>query len=98
MTTECLKVEMKQMDEIEPIGCFVASKRFEGVRLCKHCPSISSKECILDIISKNVNKFFIASNNSELKEQIRNIAGIPIILTIEVKLCLKIRVMLVNVV
>lgn len=79
MTTECIKCELREIDQKEQAGCLVACKKYELIRLCKHAPCIPSKECLLEIVKKGVNKFFIASNNPSLKEELRQIPGIPII-------------------
>ena len=79
MTTECIRRELRKIDETENKGCFVAAKRYEVVRICNHSPCLSSKECILDVVGKQVNKFIIASNDPELKEELRKIPGIPLI-------------------
>lgn len=81
MTTDCIKEELKEIDRVDQLGCFVASKKYEPVRFCKHSPCLSASSCILEIVVGlgGKNKFFVASNNPQLKEELRKVAGIPII-------------------
>jgi U3 small nucleolar RNA-associated protein 23 len=81
MTTECIKTRLRELDRTNKNSQLLSqARKFEVLRLCKHTPSISPCDCIVDLIKgKDACKFFVASNDIELKEKLRAIPGIPII-------------------
>lgn len=81
MTTDCIRAEMKLADKKKHFGAFVASKRYELIRACKHRPILSGCNCIKELLERNVadGKFFVATHDPHLKEILRLVPGIPII-------------------
>lgn len=80
MTTPCIQAELTAYDRKNDAGASFVARRFE-VRRCQHDKgSKSGAECIKDLISSNnPHHYCIASQDLELRKDLRKIAGVPLI-------------------
>lgn len=60
-------------------GSVFIAKRFE-LRSCRHKPSMTSAECIKDLIgADNLNHYGVAGQDLELRKALREILGVPLL-------------------
>ncbi|KAI9197054.1 Fcf1-domain-containing protein [Polychytrium aggregatum] len=78
MTTGCVIAELRSLGE-EFMGAVIAAKRFEK-RRCTHHQPIPAADCIGEIIgSSNKHKYAVASQDVQLRVQLRKVPGTPLI-------------------
>ena len=80
MTTPCIQSELQAYDRVNEAGAAFVARRFE-VRRCQHEKGkMTGSECIRDLIStKNPHHYCVAGQDLELRKQLRNVAGVPLI-------------------
>ncbi|KAJ3050349.1 Small subunit processome component [Rhizophlyctis rosea] len=78
MTTSCVYAELRKLGS-DFSGAAINAKRFEK-RRCTHTPAISAADCLREIIGPT-NKFnyCVATQDIELRSQLRKIPGTPLI-------------------
>ncbi|KAG2177051.1 hypothetical protein INT43_007707 [Umbelopsis isabellina] len=76
--TSCAVAELRSKGD-DYTGAVIAAKRFER-RRCKHVEPVSSAQCIREIIAKdNPHNYCVASQDIELRKELRKIPGVPLI-------------------
>ncbi|KAJ3045520.1 hypothetical protein HDV00_009175 [Rhizophlyctis rosea] len=78
MTTQCVYAELRKLGS-DYTGAALNAKRFEK-RRCTHQPAIAAADCLREIIGET-NKFnyCVATQDTGLRAQLRNIPGTPLI-------------------
>ncbi|XP_066922333.1 rRNA-processing protein UTP23 homolog [Clytia hemisphaerica] len=77
-TTSCILEEGKQLGK-QLGGAVHICKQFK-LRKCGHSKAVPAQECILSMIGDtNDNHFFVASQDSELRDHLRTIPGVPLL-------------------
>lgn len=76
--TSCAVAELRSKGD-DYTGAVIAAKRFER-RRCKHVEPVSSAQCIREIIAKdNPHNYCVASQDVELRKELRKVPGVPLI-------------------
>ncbi|KAG0740361.1 hypothetical protein G6F57_009851 [Rhizopus arrhizus] len=81
VVTDCILQDIKSKGH-DYTSALVLAKKFES-RKCPHQKTslVSAKDCILDLVStNNPEHFFVASGNAQLKNSIRKIPGVPVVI------------------
>lgn len=80
MTTPCIQAELAAYDRKNDAGAAFVARRFE-IRRCQHDKgSKTGSECLKDLIStNNPHHYCIASQDIELRKDLRKIVGVPLI-------------------
>lgn len=80
MTTPCIQAELTAHDRQNDSGAAFVARRFE-IRRCQHDKgSKTGSECIKDLISThNPHHYCIAGQDLELRKDLRQIAGVPLV-------------------
>lgn len=79
MVTECIFSELLKFSEGLAEGTLELAKKFKRDP-CVHAGTTSAKECILKLIGKkNAKKLFLATQDKELREKVREIPCVPLI-------------------
>lgn len=78
MTTYCIYAELKKLGpDFRPTAA--QAKKLEK-RRCTHSPAVTAAECIKQVIgATNENNYCVATQDLELREELRKIPGIPIL-------------------
>ncbi|RKP11465.1 Fcf1-domain-containing protein, partial [Piptocephalis cylindrospora] len=78
LSTSCVLAELRKAGE-DASGAALMVKRMER-RRCQHNPPIAGSECIASIIDKeNKHHYCVASQNAELRDQLRRVPGTPLL-------------------
>merc|ERR1712058_168136 len=79
LTTACCIKEMEELRSLNPgvYGALMITKTFP-IYKCGHKEAVSANQCILEMVSGK-NHLMVATQDSDLRSQIRSIAGVPLI-------------------
>lgn len=80
MTTPCIQAELSAYDRKNDTGSSFVARRFE-IRRCQHDKgSKTGSECLKDLISStNPHHYCIASQDIELRHDLRKVVGVPLV-------------------